>query len=108
MVKQKTVAIFLAQEGIEAVRNIRDTNLLQGRSFNFGITGGDKLVPKESSDLSKGFMLESGGPEVLSNNMTREITINEIEADKLLEVTVKVKWKDDQYITLVDYLSNWK
>ena len=35
--KDKLIAAYLAQEGIEIVRNIRDTNWLQGKSWDEGL-----------------------------------------------------------------------
>ena len=42
--KDKLIAAYLAQEGIEIVRNIRDTNWLQGLSWDNGLGAGEYEV----------------------------------------------------------------
>jgi prepilin-type N-terminal cleavage/methylation domain-containing protein len=52
--KKKTTAQYLAQEGIEYVRNIRDTEVLDADSTNPGIGWGDFLAKFPQSECGNG------------------------------------------------------
>jgi Tfp pilus assembly protein PilV len=38
-VKNETIAFYLAQEGLEVVRNIRDSNFVSGNTWDGGFSG---------------------------------------------------------------------
>ena len=61
---EKIIAVNLAQEGIEVVRNIRDSNWLAGNAFDTDIEG-DKVYVLEVSNAnglpSDGYKLRDGG-----------------------------------------------
>lgn len=86
----RLTAAFLAKEGIENIRNIRDTNWLQGApNWHDGI-----------SDISES--------DVLSN-YDRDITISS-NADGSINVSVEVSWDirgNNGAITVQENLYNW-
>ena len=88
----RLTAAYLAKEGIETVRNIRDTNWLQGApNWYNGLIGDSGLQPVS------GF----------SNYKRRTIVIFN---DPKLEVKVEVQWDirgDDGTITVQENLYNW-
>lgn len=49
-INEKSVAIYLAQEGVEIVRNIRDTNVLRDEDWDRGITNGTFIPILESGE----------------------------------------------------------
>ena len=97
------LASYLAQEGFEIVRNIRDTNWLQGKNWKEGLGNGDYIVQYNDSSLrdfgdiflkiddreeSKGFYnCESG----MESRFKRKITISSEGSDKL-NITVEITW----------------
>jgi len=88
----RITAVYLAKEGIENVRNIRDTNWLQGNNWDENI---------ESTD---GWVSHSQLPKY-----ERKITIDNSVIDKL-GVIVEVKWTergDTHTVTVQENLYNW-
>jgi len=116
--KNRLIAIYLAQEGIEIVRNIRDTNWLEGQSWDDELFEGTNRV-----QYDKGFLLpgDGGTPLRIDNNgfytydstnpqtpFRRKVDITKIDDDTLL-VTVEVKWSDKfSPIILQEKLYNWR
>lgn len=81
-------ASYLAQEGIEEIRNIRDGNLINSRSWNTGITS---------------------SRETISPFFTREISIEEIgENTILITATVIFPFKGKNYsFSAREYIYQW-
>lgn len=82
---------YLAKEGIEIIRNIRDTNWLEGEAWDNGLSS----TGWEPCDLS---------------NYERRITITSDGPDKL-KVMIEVKWDirgDDGIIIVQENLYDWK
>ena len=118
--QSKLIAAYLGQEGIEIVRNIRDTNWLEGLSWNNGLGEGEWEVDYNDLELSlfedKYLNLDSAAGFYsydLTDNPTsfkRKITISPIDGDKL-EVSVEVGWtKRGRVYTIdpvVEHLYNW-
>lgn len=130
--KNNLIAYQLAQEGVELIRKVRDSNWKQSLPYNTNLADGqyymdyldnvptlcnpndheqaEKLVLKQDEN---GFYfnesLTSTGVTT-SSGFSRLITIRNIDA-KSLQVTVKVSWKekgrDSSYI-LDTYLYDWK
>ena len=118
----KLTAIYLAQEGIEVVRNIRDTNWLEERT-NPGISWDDGLSPGEyeadykSQSLvpysDRYLKLPDGGfynyDSGKDTKFKRKITISKV--GEAIEVSVKVSWleKGNNYkVTAQEDLYNWR
>jgi len=104
---QKLIAAYLAQEGIEIVRNIRDTNFLSGRNWNYGLTCGSgcfnfdyrsQTIPDNTNCSGKNYL------SLVSNfyqcsfsspiNLQRKVTISQISNPEGLKVVVEVSWKE--------------
>jgi prepilin-type N-terminal cleavage/methylation domain-containing protein len=106
----RTIAAYLGQEGIEIVRNIRDTNYLEKRygdptiRWDNGIPEGNCFeVDYQSEELSRcGADLKnlkfdnSNGYNYLSGENTqfkRKIQINKLD-DNEIEIIVTVEWQE--------------
>ena len=76
-ISSQLAAIYLAQEGIESVRNIRDSNWLEQR-----------YVPETPWDQG----VSSGDWEDI-DKFQRQITIQKPEEDKII-ISVEVKWPE--------------
>ena len=125
----RLVAAYLAQEGIEIVRNIRDGNWLENRDVttswkegltacsagceidynNFNNPGAEDPSLQSYNggqflriDPTSGFYNYTSGDET---KFKRKITITE-DSDKL-KVSVTVYW-DSHEITVEEYLYNWR
>ena len=99
--RERMAATFLAKEGIEATRSIRDNNwddLING-SHGLAITGNNWIFQGNQEDISS--QLREG---------IRKITIEEIDSERK-KITSQITWKLTevrlQDITLVTYLTNW-
>jgi prepilin-type N-terminal cleavage/methylation domain-containing protein len=120
--KAKFVASGLVQEGIEIVRNIRDSNWLkydQGVLWNEGLTNGDWEADYLSEELTSYFgagrflKIDSNGFYNYTNGtytkFNRKITIQNISATQT-RVIVIVSWQEkskDYSLTAVEDLYNW-
>ena len=86
----RLTAAYLAKEGIEIVRNIRDTNWLEAENWDNGLTSTDWAV----CALTK---------------YERKVTITP-DGDDKLKVVVDVRWTergDTHTITVQENLYNW-
>ena len=89
-------AVFLAEEALEAVRNIRDHSFSDLSDGTYG--------------LSKTNVFELSDSEDVIGVFSREIAITEIDADRK-NITVNVTWEQgprgDGVISLSTQLTNW-
>ena len=109
----------LAQEGVEIVRNIRDTNWLNGQAWDNGIIDGAYQVDYSSTDLQiyndlpllydesiKLFKYDTGTETIYK----RKIEIKHLNASEI-RIQVTVTWigkGDNPFETVVeDHLYNW-
>jgi type IV pilus modification protein PilV len=122
-VNSQLVASYLAQEGLELVRNIRDANFLKihkgaGGEWNDGLTGCSSGCGADYNDtalggfqstplkLNNGFYTYDAGTDTI---FTREIVIDSATAD-ILKVAVDVSWQDKENTRTVrgaTELYNW-
>ena len=87
-VSSQLAAVYLAQEGIENVRNIRDSNWLAQIAWDQGISSGDwQTIDK----------------------FQRRTTITKPQLDKIV-VSVEIKWSDRStgQVAAETELYNWK
>jgi len=92
-VGDKTRAIFLAEEGLEAARNIRDgdfSNLIDG-TYGLVVSGNQW-----------GF---SGTADV-TDIFTRQVSVLTVDANTK-QITSQVSW-DNSAVSLITYLTNWQ
>ena len=93
-----TIANFLAEEGLEATRSVRDNNWT-------GLVDGDHGLI-----VSGGTWQFSGISETIDGKFTRVITVETIDPDRK-KIISQVIWQftgaRPQEINLVTYLTNW-
>ena len=98
--KDQVVGSFLAQEGVELVRNIRDTNWLGGEESFMGLSNGDYKIDPESSlsstsdfglNFYQNFYRHTGNGE--ETKFSRKIEIEGSDDQKI--ITSLVIWGDD-------------
>lgn len=119
-VKNNLIAANLAQEGVEVVRGIRDTNWFLGNAFDNGLADGIYRVEWGSNFViglgSDPFIKETNGLYNYSGSGTdtifkRTITISKINASEL-RVISEVIWTErgarDRNIKAESHLFNWK
>lgn len=117
----RLTAIYLTQEGIEIVRNIRDTNWLKDRTvvtaWDNGLEVGQWEVDYRDQELTDGydgdFLLIDGGfynySSGTSTSFRREIIIEKPDPDQM-RVTAIVRWtaNGEHQISAEEILYNWK
>ena len=116
--KQNTIASFLASEAIEATRAIKDGEWSDLTAF----APDTPLHPIKTPSFYLWTL--SSGPETI-NGFTRQVVVSPVYRDGAFnitssngtlddntkKITATVSWSDNgqnQQITLVDYLMNWK
>lgn len=119
--QSKLIASYLVQEGIEVIRNIRDTNWLQGNNWdaNISATTSYALDYKSSGfpdPICTGQYLKfdptdhyncSSGLE--TTKFKRRITVSKIGDDQM-RITVEVSWPErgrEHRAEGISYLYNW-
>ncbi len=117
----KLVASYLVQEGIEIVRNIRDTNWLEEEDWKTGLGDDDWEADYTSQNLTDiydgDFLKINGGfynyTSGADTKFTRKITIvsDTDGAAPRLKVSVEVEWQQlgkKQIVKAQEYLYNWR
>ena len=122
--ESRLIAANLAQEGIEVVRNIRDTNWIEGESWDSGLNVGDWEVQYNEGDgdltawadlylhIDNGFYkyLVPAVPDK-QTKFKRRVTISDKTADSM-KITVDVIWKErggtEYTYTAYHLLYDWK
>jgi len=115
--KDKFVASYLAEEGIELVKNLRDSNYIASLAWNNGLTActvGCRIDANDSAldattpttplliDANGFYSYNSGTQTIFS----RKIVITSIETYKI-KVSVTVYYGDEEFL-LEQYLYDWK
>lgn len=102
LANEMTKAIFLAEEGLEAVRSIKNNSfadLLAGEN-GLAISGNNWIFQGSKEDLSS-----------LLNEGERVITIEDIDSDRK-KITSQISWQSGrgapQEVKLITYLTNWQ
>lgn len=122
-------AVYLAQEGMEIIRNLRDKNFITGADWSAGLldcetgcqadyktgtaaqSAANQIQPYSDSNFLKisgdGFY----GYDIGSDSIfKRKITINKISGTEILKVSSRVMWdyRGEQFNFTVDgYIYNW-
>jgi len=119
LVSSRLTAAYLAQEGMEVVRNIRDTNWLKGNAWDdqilcsFGceadyasvalVASTNRFLNIDSADF---YSYSSGTP----TKFKRRITVTSPGTD-ILDVAVQIQWDErgsSYTFSAEEYLYNWK
>jgi len=118
----RLTASYLAQEGIEVVRNIRDNNFIANRSWNDGLTEGDYQVqyndlalknftgePLNFNTITGIYNYEPVSQTNMPTRYIRKIFIEKISDDHIRVQSI-VSWKNrggDFQIIVEDHFYNW-
>lgn len=127
ILKDRVVAAHLAEEGLEVVHNIRDTNWLKGFDWRSGLVDTvNGTVNYDSTDVvnsDKQCLNWSGTlylhtyTDVCNTSFKRRIEIEtkteSVEGNNISYIEVKsiVSWKEknaDKSLTIIDHLYDWK
>jgi len=133
IIESRLIAIYLGQEGIEIIRNIRDSNWLEQHLWNDGLTvcqppvscceadydtdtsSSDSLAVVTGCDFndlhylnldSSGFYSYSAGAQT---KFKRKIFIDKIY-EKKMKVTVTVQWEERNKfheVKVIEHITNW-
>lgn len=119
IVRLNLTAAYLAQEGIELTRNIRDNNWIKGEQWETGLThcfGGcqmdynDNSLSHYTGDFlisdNEGFYRYGIGKE---SRFQRKITINSVS--EYLEVKSEIFWEDQEKnrsVEVMEHLYDWR
>ena len=114
----RLTANYLAQEGIEIVRNIRDANWLKMSTWSDGIPSGDWEADYKTQNLTRSY---AGTPLNIDSNgfysyfsgsptkFKRKITV--AKDTDILKISVQVEWQErgrDNQVTVQENLYNWR
>lgn len=97
--RDRAVAAFLAQEGAEVIKNIRDENMLNGRAFDTGISTGSYCVNRSgTTGCPTGYKIgvDASGwfdPNGVSTTEFRRRVDTRTSGNEL-DVTVLVTWNN--------------
>ena len=114
---QRLIAAYLAQEGIEIVRNLRDTNLLSGKNWDYGLNDGNWQIDYNDNTFSpytgtflnletNGFYGYGFGTQT---PFRRKINLQKDE--NVLKILVEVSWQErgrSHSLTAQANLYNWQ
>ena len=122
--RDEIIAFYLAQDGVEYVRNVRDKNLIAGNAWLTGLsscTGGslcavDSVADTITACVSSCELLKisSSGVYGYTNGdntvFTREISLDETVANRETILVVTVRWTQGlltRNVTLREHIFNW-
>lgn len=119
-IRDRFTAAYLAKEGVEIVKNIRDQNWLRRQTWNAGLAPGTYEVQHNSMalevahvplrflriDPATGFYNYATGA---LTKFQREIILTNISADHI-RVQVNVRWRNgrDHNLLVEESLYNWR
>jgi len=135
IVSSQLTAAYLTQEGIEIVRNIRDTNWLNDRDWNTNIFDNclscsspfvcncqadytsqslSSFVSTEYLKIDNNFYKYSNSATAIQTPFVRKITVastTDIDGRPRMDVEVSVSWRvggKNYQASTTEYLYNWK
>jgi Tfp pilus assembly protein PilV len=95
---QKLIATYLAQEGVEIVRNLRDNNLIQGKNWDDGLANGNYEADYQSQSLTNyadRFLKIGDFYNYTSGELTNfKRKINLEKTGDVLKIVVEVSWQE--------------
>jgi len=116
--KNQAIAANLAQEGVEIVRSVRDTNWIEGEQYNEGLEPGEYCVDYLSMQLDAcgDFNLRwdgtgyshSAGENTPFERRIQIINSTDEQAVIFLEVQSTVSWGDSHSINITSHLYDWR
>jgi type II secretory pathway pseudopilin PulG len=118
-VTEQFIANYLAGEGIEIVKNIRDTNWINGREWSSGLTGCSSGCEADFNDSAlssytgKYLYLDSSNYFYQYDNISGEITPYQrkititANGNNELDISVSVSWRGNTTV-VKENIYNWK
>ncbi len=117
LLKEKFIATYLAQEAVEIVKNIRDSNWLAGRNWREGLSAGERQVDYNDLTLSSfnGNYLNIEANDFYGygagfpTKFVRKITLSNLDNNRI-KVEVEVSWQERgkrHSFVLKSILTNW-
>ena len=118
--RDKLTAVYLAKEGAEIVRNIRDRNFLRGYPWKTGLDSGVFMAAFDNPELitpylsipllinANGFYNYTTGT---STKFKRKINLTHLTDPDRIRSEIKVYWTDrgrTYNVTLEENLYNWR
>lgn len=126
-IQSKLIASYLAQEGIEIIRNIRDTNWVQDQNWlnniqqtsSYYLDYHSQKFPDDPPCTSNYLFLDNTNFYNCRNQgsqtkFQRKITISqppECSSGNCISVEVEVSWQEKgqtQSVKVIEYLYNWR
>ena len=122
----KLTASYLAQEGIEIVRNIRDKNWIAGQEWDYGFTAGvfrldyndnspNDFISYDGLPLnidSQGlYSYDAGAPTIFRRSVRIKPSDIDNEGNPIINILVLVEWDrlgETHKVEAREYLYNWK
>jgi prepilin-type N-terminal cleavage/methylation domain-containing protein len=120
LIKNNFIASGLVQEGMEAVRNIRDNDWLAGGPFGTSVPDGNYRVQWNSQSLmafADSYLKKDGGTGFFSYDsgsdtlFKRSVAISTVSPGVEKRVVVTVTWSEKGKpitVSAEDHLYNWK
>jgi prepilin-type N-terminal cleavage/methylation domain-containing protein len=126
--RDQVIGTYLIQEGIEYIRNVRDTNRLSGQSWLSNLdmcTSGTCQIDVPANDVTDcsrgcapisfnnttGLYGYTTGKRWETTKFTREISVEETVGDAEARIVVSITWKDGlitRTISADEYVFNWE
>jgi prepilin-type N-terminal cleavage/methylation domain-containing protein len=122
--KDKFTAAYLAQEGVEIVKSIRDSNYKAGNNWNSNLIGcltssygcradyNDYLLTANASEAESQIKLKTETGSFYSYDtgddsiFTRKIELTSLSSNEIL-IQITVYWGDEEFL-LEEIIYNWK
>lgn len=105
------VAFHLAEEGLEMVRNLRDSNWLQNKSWRDSIADGTYTIVENTDGPGAPWKLQAVASNASTPEMNKFTRIIEIKTSEAMRVTSRVMYRDgtkEKTVELAAEFTDWK
>ena len=122
LIELKLTGSYLAQEGIEIVKNLRDKAWLEQMPWDTYLPTGEWEVDYLTQDLQERGYADPGVPLNIDDangfysyqpgtatKFTRKVSIQAVGIERL-EVSIEIRWKErgrSHSIEILEYITNW-
>ncbi len=128
--RNQVTAFYLAQDAVEGVKNIRDTNAVNRDDWLSGIncanectidvfydpTASTLSIPRIENGVTNKKLYQAGdgryahiqGDVWTETDFSRTLTITEIESDREIRVDVTVGYGNDKELSISEHIFNWR
>lgn len=119
VVKNNLIAANLAQEGVEIVRALRDTNWFNGAAFDSGLADGvyrtewnsDSLIPLDLNPplkVNNGLYNYATGTDTIFKRTITLTKVNAVELKVVSDITWTERGNRAKNVNVESHLFNWK